>query len=505
MKKLTCFLLILLMCMNLSCGFAESMEWICKYCKTENNGNFCGECGSARPLWKCAGCSGNSVTKYCTNCGMPYEHSQGLEFFSKGEYEKAINLFLAKGYGDYDDKITESYILWGEAEMKRADYNSAMEKFENALIMCDQFFDHGTTKYELYKNRVLCNMLPIYERIAKEAAKQHDLEKEVYYTKQYVSVLDQLPIGYEEDYFRCATRMHEAEIYHLAMEWYEKSGSKATEEIKAEVKKKYDEQQKLLNTFSFEKIIGVADKDNTTWLYTQPARKALYSGDYQEEGQVAYLSLNVKNKSTTEKKPLKVSLKIDDSDAKYYTFNKTELKPEEECKYYISEPMKTAVYNCKWYVNDILVDYGQYTIADGTSSQYDLIKKQLKATPFIERTTDTSDNNSAALTQSIRITENCIDLATLKENETLIPKIELENTSSTNLEKEIALIINDGEEYAWWDQQTLAMKTSKVFRYTTFDYKTGKYKFTWYINGIKIADQFFELIDSSAAGADAVE
>lgn len=515
MKKIVCILFILILCFNTTGALASwiPISWICESCHTVNEGNFCGECGIARPLWECSGCSRNNVTKYCTNCGMPYTHSHGLELMEEGDYEAAISYFEQKTYGDYEFKIMEAAVLLTEGKLSQNKYEEAEHSLSTAFKAWGSIIEkNGTVSHPLYY-RALRNRLAVYDYYAQDASKRHALAEEIEYSVKYISTLDFLPDedltqtkDKELEYFRYASRMHEAGIYSLAMEWYEKSGINATATIKNKVKNQYEMQQRLLNTFSFDKVIAVVDKDITTWLYTQPARKALYSGDYQDE-QVAYLCLDVKNESTTEGQQLKVTLKIDDDVAKYYTFdNKTELKAEEKYRYSIDSPIKTAVYNCKWYVNDILVDYGQYTIADGTSSQYDLIKEQLNATPFIEQKIGASDENSSiALRQDVRISENCIDLATLKENASLIPKIELENTSSTNLEKQMVLIINDGANYAVWEQQTLDKKASKVFRYTSFDYEVDKYKFTWYINGIKVADQFFEVLDSSTTGTSEVD
>lgn len=48
--------------------------WKCSTCGRENDRNFCGSCGTKRPVtevWYCPVCSNRSFSKFCGNCGTP--------------------------------------------------------------------------------------------------------------------------------------------------------------------------------------------------------------------------------------------------------------------------------------------------------------------------------------------------------------------------------------------------------------------------------------------------
>ena len=57
-----------------NCGSAKPMVWICGKCGTENSGKFCSNCGSPKPeaagKWVCA-CGTENTGNFCSNCGKP--------------------------------------------------------------------------------------------------------------------------------------------------------------------------------------------------------------------------------------------------------------------------------------------------------------------------------------------------------------------------------------------------------------------------------------------------
>lgn len=70
MKRIFALLLAALLLGGLA-AFAEGKTWTCPGCGSENDGNFCGNCGAARPMatWTCPDCGAQNDGNFCTNCG----------------------------------------------------------------------------------------------------------------------------------------------------------------------------------------------------------------------------------------------------------------------------------------------------------------------------------------------------------------------------------------------------------------------------------------------------
>ena len=68
MKRITVLILVILLCVS---GLAESTTWFCPNDGSENNGNFCMECGGARPTgWTCPNCGTTGQNgNFCMECG----------------------------------------------------------------------------------------------------------------------------------------------------------------------------------------------------------------------------------------------------------------------------------------------------------------------------------------------------------------------------------------------------------------------------------------------------
>ena len=71
--RMTALVLALLLALGSACASADSGEWTCPDCgQAGNTGNFCSNCGTARPAadWTCPDCgqTGNAGN-FCSNCG----------------------------------------------------------------------------------------------------------------------------------------------------------------------------------------------------------------------------------------------------------------------------------------------------------------------------------------------------------------------------------------------------------------------------------------------------
>ena len=50
---------------------AAAANWVCPSCNAENTGNFCTNCGAAKPAanWVCPSCNAENDGNFCSNCG----------------------------------------------------------------------------------------------------------------------------------------------------------------------------------------------------------------------------------------------------------------------------------------------------------------------------------------------------------------------------------------------------------------------------------------------------
>lgn len=59
----------------------SAQSWVCENCGNHNDGNFCWNCGAARPsvIWTCPVCFRNNEGNFCSNCGTPRPSSSQTE------------------------------------------------------------------------------------------------------------------------------------------------------------------------------------------------------------------------------------------------------------------------------------------------------------------------------------------------------------------------------------------------------------------------------------------
>ena len=72
MRKITALILTLVLCLGCVSALAET--WYCTECGQANSGNFCSNCGAAKPQagpWTCPECGQENEGNFCSNCGKP--------------------------------------------------------------------------------------------------------------------------------------------------------------------------------------------------------------------------------------------------------------------------------------------------------------------------------------------------------------------------------------------------------------------------------------------------
>ena len=69
MKRLLCLITVVLWVFSLTSAFAE--DWVCPNCGNTASGNFCNNCGTAKPSsdWICPNCGNIASGNFCSNCG----------------------------------------------------------------------------------------------------------------------------------------------------------------------------------------------------------------------------------------------------------------------------------------------------------------------------------------------------------------------------------------------------------------------------------------------------
>ncbi len=106
MKRSLAVFLIVMIIVAIVPSMAES--WICPTCAQENTGNFCGQCGTARPdVWTCPNCNQMNTTPFCTNCGtkkpeMSSEENDDKERLDYNAISANMDEFIVNLFSDYE-------------------------------------------------------------------------------------------------------------------------------------------------------------------------------------------------------------------------------------------------------------------------------------------------------------------------------------------------------------------------------------------------------------------
>lgn len=243
MKRFLAILLAVVLIAGMFPAYAAA-EWKCEKCDAINDGNFCGECGSPKPVWKCSECSKENTTKYCSNCGVPKEYSDGSHALNDKEYEKAGGIFGSLDYGDSKVKQIMAIGQWGVQLWEQGQYDDAVEKAEYVFDLFMEAAAYDSTFLE--ENDILYFEMCIfsfyaYSSAGDEACEEGYLGYAIHMYEQAYSFLEQIPSedleefgGRNELFYGYAEWLMQVQSYELAAKWFGKCGDYLDSVDKAE-------------------------------------------------------------------------------------------------------------------------------------------------------------------------------------------------------------------------------------------------------------------------------
>ena len=105
-KQIGCILLVLLLVSAACLALADGSTWKCTKCgRSGNTGNFCPNCGTAKPQdssWVCGYCGVRNSGNFCTNCGRGKTATRE-PIYGKAKQKLAVN--SGPGTKTYYDEV----------------------------------------------------------------------------------------------------------------------------------------------------------------------------------------------------------------------------------------------------------------------------------------------------------------------------------------------------------------------------------------------------------------
>ena len=140
-RLIVCIVLLL----ALITGNAIAESWVCPSCGNENTTNFCGNCGTKKPLeesWVCPACSTVNTGNFCTECGRSREN-ENIELDETAKmYMTAAQSYKYKIANLINSSSLDEVYDW---YMKEAENGNATAMYALAAIYS---FDFGIKDYE---------------------------------------------------------------------------------------------------------------------------------------------------------------------------------------------------------------------------------------------------------------------------------------------------------------------------------------------------------------------
>ena len=151
MKRFCCWILILCMVCSFSAAMAED-EWTCKNCGSEALGNFCSNCGAAKPegeMWQCPVCGEYATGGSCANCEANGLNGDMLTYYYARSVYQDLDIPYLTNFMRWRDGAEETSAL---AVFVRDPGSDEVGMFTDAGIVsdgCDYTWQCGENRYSV--------------------------------------------------------------------------------------------------------------------------------------------------------------------------------------------------------------------------------------------------------------------------------------------------------------------------------------------------------------------
>lgn len=500
MKKIAALLIAFCLLWGTLPAMAAS-TWKCPECKSQNNENYCGDCGTKRPDWTCAGCKRKIVTKYCVYCGMPKVFSDGIYAMEKGDYDTAIDCFLATQYGDYRERLAEAYYAKGDQLAARKEWGQAIGCLEDSYFMhLKTVTHHCDTVYDL-PERLQITMLTLahcYLSYGDKALEEGDWEKAGNHYLEGIAILERfasrdlalLPDvhamfsqpGYkawDDIFYAYAQKFEGMGEYAAAVKLYEHVSwaisSKNAAQNKLELQEKYAKQ------FNLETMYAVCTSDG--YYIGKYQMDEAYAGDYSEN-QTLHPALRITNSDASQTAAIYLTAKYA---GKTYYWGDIKILPRRNWNPYLDVKALPAGGDfCEWYFDDVLVARIKYDVIEGKSDFKGFVVDRLKTEMELCLWNDASET-----VQEAGLKEGTLNLS--DTNMMYAPRLKVTNNYWSDVDVVVSLRLN-GQDAVVWNEDTVAEDQYERYIYTSADHVEGENICIWYINGIEVLRDSYTMI-----------
>ena len=150
MKRFCCWILILCMVCSFSAAMAED-EWTCENCGSEALGNFCSNCGAAKPegeMWQCPVCGEYATGSSCANCEANGLNGDMLTYYYARSVYQDLDIPYLTNFMRWRDGAEETSAL---AVFVRDPGSDEVGMFTDAGIVSDEPFPEKRTRKHVKK------------------------------------------------------------------------------------------------------------------------------------------------------------------------------------------------------------------------------------------------------------------------------------------------------------------------------------------------------------------